>query len=66
MISHYIASGVEVGFNQSYLFASEGQSEATNVCVQITSGILERNISVYLQTLSGNIEGGRTKVFQLC
>lgn len=47
---------MEVGFNQSSFLATEEQSGTTNVCVEIRSGILERNISVYLETLDGNID----------
>lgn len=48
---------MEVGFNQSNLFTIEGQTEATNVCVEVISGTLERNISVYLETVGGDGEG---------
>ena len=54
-------TGVEVGFNQSDLYTTEGQSEAINVCVEVTSGSLQRNISVYLETVNED-GGGRFRV----
>ena len=52
---------MEVGFNQSDLYTTEGQSEAINVCVEVTSGSLQRNISVYLETVNED-GGGRFRV----
>ena len=54
-----IYAGVEIGFNDSNLVATEGQSEPANVCVQVTSGVLQRNVSVYLDTV--NIAGTANK-----
>ena len=53
-------AGVEIGFNDSNLVTSEGQSEPANVCVQVTSGVLQRNVSVYLDTIniSDTVNGG--------
>ena len=49
--------GVEIGFNQSYLPVTEGQSERADVCVKIISGALERNVTVYLDTVNENTGG---------
>ena len=53
----FILLGVEIGFNQSNIVAVEGQSEPVNVCIQVTSGTLERNVSVNLETLGGDSRG---------
>ena len=54
----HVTLGVEIGFNQSYLTATEGQSEGIDVCVEITAGRLERNVTVYLDTVS-EVGGGK-------
>ena len=53
-------TGVEIGFNQSYQVATEGQSAPVDVCVQITSGTLERNVTIYLETRNGEGTGGKS------
>ena len=53
-----ITLGVEIGFNQSYLTAIEGQSEGIAVCVEITADRLERNVTIYLDTVS-EVGGGK-------
>ena len=55
-------AGIEIGFNDSDLVTTKGQSEPTNVCVQITSGVLQRNVSVYLETLSVDGGGGLSDI----
>ena len=51
-------AGVKIGFNDSILVTTEGQSEPAIVCIQVTSGVLQRNVSVYLDTIN-NTDGGR-------
>ena len=48
---------MEIGFNQSNIVAVEGQLEPVNVCIQVTSESLERNVSVSLETLGGGSRG---------
>ena len=48
----YVHTEVEVGFNQSHLIVSEGTSTEAMVCTEVTMGILERNITVYLETIT--------------
>lgn len=55
-----VGPGVEIGFSQSSIVAMEGQSEPLNVCIQVISGTLGRNVSVALQTLGGDNRGGLT------
>ncbi len=42
---------MEIGFNQSELVITEGNSTIV-LCVGITSGTLEREVTVYLETVS--------------
>ena len=56
-----IHAGVELGFNQSDFRITEGQSKAIDVCVKVTSGTLQRNISVYIDTVNRD-HGGTLKV----
>ena len=57
-------AGVEIGFNDSILVTTEGQSEPAIVCVQVTSGVLQRNVSVYLDTIN-NTNGGRLFTYKI-
>ena len=43
---------MELGFNQSIFYATEGQSDAVDACVEITSGILQRNVTVLVTTIN--------------
>ena len=57
-------TGVEFGFNQSDFRITEGQSKAIDVCAKVTSGTLQQNISVYIDTVNKD-HGGILKVM-LC
>ncbi len=65
---HVCITGVEIGFNQSELVITEGNSTIV-LCVGVTSGTLEREVTVYLETvssvdaLSGNGEISNTCTF---
>ena len=59
------AIGVEIGFNQSNVVTMERQSEPVNVCIQVTSGTLGRNVSVNLETLAGDSRGMLTFGFYI-
>lgn len=43
---------MELGFNQSDFYVTEGQIDAIDVCVEITRGTLQRNISVHINTIN--------------
>ena len=43
---------VGVAFNQSELLVTEGANAEATVCAEVTSGILERNVTVYLETVA--------------
>ena len=43
---------VEFGFNQSDFYVTEGQSDAIDACVEITSGTLQRNVTVHINTIN--------------
>ena len=52
---------VELGFNQSDFYVTEGQTDAIDVCVEITSGTLQRNVSVHFNTVNKD-HGGMLKL----
>ena len=56
-------TAVEIGFNQSELLITEGDSTEAIICVEVTSGSLERNITVYMETVMV-IESGMSKYGQ--
>ena len=41
---------VSIGFNQSEVLVTEGTVEEAIVCTEVTSGTLERNITILLET----------------
>ena len=51
---------VGVGFNQSELIITEGTTTEVVLCTEVTSGTLQRNITVHLETVtsagSGNLK----------
>ena len=53
LATHAVAT---IGFNQSVLEITEGDSNATEVCVQ-ASGVMERGVTVYLQIDNLNSDG---------
>lgn len=55
---------VELGFNQSDFYVIEGQTNTIDACVEITSGTLQRNISVHIDTINHD-HGGIYDVFTL-
>ena len=50
--------GVEVGFNQSEVVVSEGTSAVALLCAEITSGTLDREITVYLEADNSTTPSG--------
>ena len=43
---------VELGFNQSDFYVTEGQNDTIDACVEITSGILQQNVTVHINTIN--------------
>ena len=48
---------VGVGFNQSEVFITEGTTAETAACAEITFGTLQRNITVFLETIALTMSG---------
>lgn len=43
---------VELGFNQSDFYVTEGQNDTIDACVKITSGILQQNVTIHINTIN--------------
>ena len=48
---------VVIGFNQSEVHVTEGMTEEAVVCAEVTSGRLDRNVTIYLKTVPLNNSG---------
>ena len=52
---------MEIGFNQPELLVTEGDPAAAAVCAGVTSGNVERNVTLYLETFTLTGSGMLTK-----